>query len=144
MLGKHQCFFKPIKGMSPCEMAQHLDAGAVGTFETLSDKYLTFAKLDECNTKMKLRCLWHHWDMRGNSTRNRLLKTAKALNDIAAQLRLVNTSILQKLETGIWRAVSDFLYLPKQAFPVYAAFAAGLCTSGAAGKKGTFDLTVTK
>ncbi|CAK9036659.1 Hypothetical protein SCF082_LOCUS21813 [Durusdinium trenchii] len=110
-------------GMSPCEMAQHLDAGAVGTFETLSDKYLTFAKLDECNTKMKLRCLWHHWDMRGNSTRNRLLKTAKALNDIAAQLRLVNTSILQKLETGIWRAVSDFLYLPKQAFPVYAAFA---------------------
>eukprot|EP00913_Durusdinium_trenchii_P025102 g23562.t1 len=110
-------------GMSPCEMARRLDVGAVGTFETLSDKYSTFAQLDECNTNLKLRCLWHHWDMKRNSTRTRLLKTAKALDEISSTLPFANTSILQRLETGIWSAVSDFLYLPKQAFPVYAAFA---------------------
>ena len=119
------CFFEPIKGMSPCEMARRLDVGAVGTFETLSDKYSTFAQLDECNTNLKLRCLWHHWDMKRNSTRTRLLKTAKALDEISSTLPFANTSILQRLETGIWSAVSDFLYLPKQAFPVYAAFVTG-------------------
>ena len=37
---------------------------------------------------------------------------------------LGNLSILAKLDTGIWRLVSDLFYVPKAVFPIYVAFVA--------------------
>ena len=112
--------------MSPCEMSKRLEIGQVGTFEDLSDKYVTFKELDECNLNEALHCLWHHWDVK--NTRQKLLKSLQALerapalsfsNELKSTSNISTSSILEKLRSGIWRAVSDFLYIPKQVFEIY-------------------------
>ena len=37
--------------ISPCEMARRLEPGKVGTFESLSEMYISFAHFDRCNTE---------------------------------------------------------------------------------------------
>ena len=108
--------------MSPCEMAKRLQVKQIGTFEDLSDKYISFEKLDECNRNKKLRCLWYHWDIKNNNTRNRIMKTLDAMEKIKSSLSIADHSVFQKLRSGTWRAVSDFLYIPRKAFESYAAF----------------------
>ncbi|CAK9025296.1 Hypothetical protein SCF082_LOCUS17018 [Durusdinium trenchii] len=109
--------------MSPCEMAQRLDVTAMGTFEDLEDKYITYARLDECNTVLADVCGWPWWNMANDNSKKNLLNTAKALAEIRSKREIDNASILQKLETGVWRGVSDFFYVPKQAFGPFATFA---------------------
>ena len=42
--------------LSPCEMAQRLELEKVGAFDSLSDKYISFAALDKCNKDASRKC----------------------------------------------------------------------------------------
>lgn len=76
---------------------------------------------DQLSQDMKSNCRWIWWDVKKNETRNRILRSVKAMRQMGG---LGDLSILKKLDRGIWRGMSDLLYVPKKVFPIYVAFVA--------------------
>eukprot|EP00435_Cladocopium_sp_Y103_P067934 s122_g30.t1 len=119
--------------VSPCELAKSLDTEKIFLFTgSWYDIWADFDIMDDCNLQKK-SCIWYHWIQENNKTRKQIGKIREELEKLqhspslrqhlsVEKQRIFNKN-LERLRTGIWREISDFLYLPKRITSMFAIFA---------------------
>ena len=106
-------------GISPCEMARHLNVTKIGTFQELAKKYMTFEELDQCSLN-RSRCMWDAWQV--NHSKAQILNASGRLETLLdsafgskTSLTQTTVALLQRsLREGTWMGFSGLYYLPKQ------------------------------
>ena len=111
-------------GISPCEMARHLNVTKIGTFQELPKKYMTFQELDQC-TLNRSGCMWDAWQVSHSKAQilnvtgrlDTLLDRAPGLGSagpVEKTKALLQRMAFQRLKEGTWIGFSGLYYLPKQ------------------------------